>query len=378
MPESALMRVLEVAAMSDSKGLGQIILMLGVLAGCAQVREPVAPAGAAGASATVSSAVNVGATASAKLLPLMAAADGDGVTGSATFTVTTEGVNAEVWVMQCKSSRAYAVQIYAGNACTSAVLSGPVWDGTRGLGIDKVACLGVRGGDAYHVRRSSDPKPWTIGGPATSNLIGHAIAALDPDTLQPVACGQIVAGVEAPIAGAGVAADSVVNVRMEVRAQFAGWCLAQKIVKASSDNCPNPQALIDCSETRCQLSTCLASCADYAACLDKAPDPCAAMSDCAMSAACTECNSKLVQCSLNLCFDVLACAPPITPDGPCVKLEACCASQAERAEVCLDLVKRLERLSGDPSCYGVMFDEDFKHNLINDTPECDFGAVPAQ
>jgi hypothetical protein len=355
------------------------VLLLGLVAGCAVAREPLtlASGGAAGTGGSTAqpAAADVGATALAKLEPLMAAADGSGVTGSVKFTATSEGMNAQVWVMQCKSSRNYQLQIYEGNACTSAVLGGPTWDGTRGVGISKVACLGVRGGEAYYMRPSSDPKPWTIGGPAASDLVGHAIAVLDPDSMQPVACGQIGAGVAAPVAGA--AADSVVNVRSEVRAQFAGWCLAQKIVKSPGASCPGPEALVDCAQTRCQLAACLSTCADYAACQDKTPEPCAAMSDCTMSAECTECTSNLLRCSLNYCFDVVACAAPSTPNGPCVKLEACCATQGDRAEVCVDLVKRLEQLSGDPSCYGAMFDEDFKHNLLIKSPECDFGSVPA-
>jgi hypothetical protein len=69
--------------------------------------------------------------------------------------------------------------------------------------------------------------------------------------------------------------------------------------------------------------------------------------------------------SLHACFcaDTIACAAPITAGGPCSQLEACCAMQGDAAAMCLDTVHTIEKLSGDPSCYGAMMDWDINAHL---------------
>jgi hypothetical protein len=63
------------------------------------------------------------------------------------------------------------------------------------------------------------------------------------------------------------------------------------------------------------------------------------------------------------CSDIIHCAPPITPNGPCSKVEACCQSQGDFAARCLALARQLESLGGDPSCVGAMSDWDFNSHL---------------
>jgi hypothetical protein len=41
-------------------------------------------------------------------------------------------------------------------------------------------------------RTTTDPKPWTVGPPAESNVIGHVMVLHDPDMpTKRIACGEI-------------------------------------------------------------------------------------------------------------------------------------------------------------------------------------------
>ena len=80
--------------------------------------------------------------------------------------------------------------------------------------------------------------------------------------------------------------------------------------------------------------------------------------------------SSTFDCMLGFCDEVLSCAAPSAPNGPCRKVEACCRKQREGVDACLELLARTERLSGDPSCAGLLEDAAFLGDLANDPP-CD-------
>jgi len=183
-----------------------------------------------------------------------------------------------------------------------------------------------------------------------------------------VACGKITLDQALPPSDAG--SGELALPRAEVRAQLAGLCIAKAIVRTSTQECPRPEDLADCASTHCDLDACLRECADYTACLDGEAEPCA--SSCPATPACTQCAGAVASCAIGHCVALLNCAVP-TPHGPCSKVEACCAQQGGgRAAYCLDALRKLEMVSGDPSCVGLMYDADFNRNFANN-PRCDFG-----
>lgn len=309
-----------------------------------------------------SSAGGVGKKASAKLDQVHES----GVTGLAELSVTASGVDLMVSISLGTPIRDYPVYIYAGTDCTDRVLQGPIWDDPRGQGISAVATVGSGSGVGFYTRLASDPKPWTIGGKAASDVLGHVLAVVDPDTMRPAACGRITAHPD-NLADAGSAPSSV---SMSVRAQVAGICVAKQVVKRStSDACPDPVAYTDCAEMHCGLAACVQQqCADYARCLAKASDEC--VSGCAQTTECARCSAQITQCVLGHCLDVLACGMETmaTLGGPCSQLEACCMRQGARTQYCLDLAHEAEKISGDATCIGLLSDHDFNTSLASDSP----------
>jgi hypothetical protein len=312
---------------------------------------------AAGHAAPDAGSAHLGGSAIAQLEPTDAAAlsDNPPIMGTASFTNTSEGVDLLINVRGCLGTQSYPVYIQQGTDCSDATLLGAHWDSPRGEGIGTVDCTGTAGlGRNYDSRLATDKKPWTIGNPGSSDVLGHALVIYDPSTLQPVACGQIVRADDKafspPTADAGAP--------MRTRAQIAGLCLGKAFVRDNGQECPNPDELVKCASTHCELDACVATCSDFIGCVnsDSSGDPCSAQFTCPIDAACATCQSQITNCTLGFCPDVVACAPPITPDGPCSQLEACCAMQGDSAANCLDLVHALEKYSGDPSCVGVMLD----------------------
>lgn len=281
-------------------------------------------------------------------------------TGDARFTVTTEGVDLALSVMGCvQYLKGYPLRIHDGSSCDDAAALGEVFGGKRGAGIPGVYCGGTAGnGEFFYSRASTDPLPWTLGGPAASNIIGRLLVLHDPVSDEPLACGEIVAEPEA-VPDAGVA--DVPEPSLETQSALAGYCTLQAVARDSTQACPDRQKMVDCATTHCELTTCFTECADYASCADQQPDVCTATS-CAMPAPCLQCMTHVFQCMINFCDDALACAVP-TADGPCTKLEHCCMTQGDYADRCLMLVHQLSSISGDPSCNGVMKDWDWNTHL---------------
>jgi hypothetical protein len=285
------------------------------------------------------------------------------VEGTATFEMTGSGVDLTVSINGCANGAPYPIVIHEGSDCASAMSQGPEWDPPRGEGITSLICLGNSSrGTAHYTRPASGPKPWSVGGSAASDVVGHVILIVDPVTMRPVACGPIVLEADAGVAPAG----PVVIPRLGVLAQAAGLCTLN--TWAPDAGCPDPGRLVDCACTHCDLSACLANCSDYVTCLQRESASCA--NDCPMPDACSSCLSRITACELGFCIDVIGCAVP-TPGGPCSKLEACCELQGPRVDTCLYTVNVVEKLGGDTSCTGLMHDQDFLTNGAYD-PQCNF------
>jgi hypothetical protein len=303
----------------------------------------------------------VGAKATAKLEPVAAASDGDStpVSGTASFSETSAGVDLTIGMRGCAIGKTYPLFIQAGGDCSSASLLGARWDSPRGENINEIMCTGTTGmGRTFYTRPKQDAKPWTIGNPAASNILGHVLVAYDSATLQPIACGPIVRAEDAPPVTAPAKGQGPSS---ELKAQLAGLCLGRQIVRDNAQTCPDPEALARCAGAHCELDACVPICADYLACLEQESDPC--QSACLPDNPCSDCQNKVWQCTLGFCLSEIACASPVTPDGPCAQLEACCAMQGDGAASCLETVHLLEKLSGDPSCFGAMHDWDTTSHL---------------
>ena len=187
------------------------------------------------------------AVAVAELDPLPAAAAPGGtdsgvatpIVGQATFTATGDGVDLTIAITSCASGTLYPVVIHEGTACSSAMLRGPDWDAPRGDGIVGLACTNSGVSRLYYSRPSSDPKPWSLGAPSSSDVMGHVLVIADPATMQPLACGAIVAAPED--AGASTATSSSEAGALppvDVRAQLAGLCLYR--MQSPTGQCPDP------------------------------------------------------------------------------------------------------------------------------------------
>jgi hypothetical protein len=143
---------------------------------------------------------------------------------------------------------------------------------------------------------------------------------------------------------------------LEVRAQLGGICLARMIVRDNTQDCPDPAQFEACVKDNCNLAECISECASYVACLETSADVCDLTCSQLLDKPCSDCTGSLRTCALGFCGNQFSCASPPAPDGPCAKLEACCGMQGDSAASCLDTVHAIERLSGDPSCYGIMRD----------------------
>lgn len=312
-------------------------------------------------------AAHVGAKAS---VTVDAIADG-AIHGDGTFTETAAGVDLEFQVRGCanaNNAKSLPLMIVEGGDCSAASLLGPHWDGARGEDIPAASCIGASGGGrTFYTRLQSDPKPWTVGTPEASNVIGHALVVYDPETLQPKACGVI--GRAPDKERAAPMSASTGGPSEDARAVISSLCLGRMIVRDNAQDCPNPKELNACASMHCEVDACLETCSDYTACLDQqvstGTDICqAALVQCQVAQDCSTCIGNINRCVVGFCLDQLACAAPIMPGGPCSQLEACCNMQSDaEAQPCLDEVRALEKLSGDPSCYGAMRDWDTTAHL---------------
>ncbi|HEY2734003.1 MAG TPA: hypothetical protein VGI70_08460 [Polyangiales bacterium] len=297
------------------------------------------------------------------------------IIASVTFRTTPDGVDLTLLGVDCRTAYSYPVRIYASSDCATIEADSQPWDGARGTLSDKAICLGGPGARIYESRANADPKPWSIGGAAASNLVGRTIAIHDPDTLEPLACG----GIELSDGGVPWIATAATPPPSLVVAQLAGLCGLGPIPTAAADDaqlgCPNVDHVASCALTHC-LSGCLDTCADYAACLAASPQAC--MSSCQPDDACRSCLPSVSQCMLGFCQADISCAPPPTAGGPCTELRECCMRQGPLVEGCLSLVQEFENLSGDPSCIGALSDVDFNGAFAFRSPCYPDGGAPMQ
>jgi hypothetical protein len=348
-----------------------------LLAGCAEKhgeRGSVAPgpdasagssgkagrAGAGGARSIERGEKNrLGARATASLDPIgNATEDGSWRSGTATFMQTAAGVDLMLQMRGCLTDHTYPLFIQEGRDCNAETLLGAHWDSPRGENMSEVKCVGTTGGGrTFYTRAVSDKKAWTIGEPTNSNILGHVLVAFDSTTSQPVACGQIVRAEDSPVVTPPSDAEPAPSA--ETKAYLAGYCLSTQIVRDNAQQCPDPAALAKCASEHCELDACAQKCSKYLACTQQDPVPC---ENCVPEDDCGQCSSDVYQCTIGFCFDQFACAAPVSPDGPCSQLEACCAQQGDQAGECLELVQLIEKISGDPSCFGALRDWDtFAH-----------------
>jgi hypothetical protein len=361
-------------------GCGNLILWVGLVAtsaaGCARDHgrggEPGATPSEGGPAAEVPDAAlpalshdekgHVGAQAFVRFATLESAglSEEAKVEGDASFAETSNGVDLQVMMRRgCVPSSGHSVFILQGSDCSPASVRGPRWDAPRGEGITEVTCdLSLGGsGRSFYTRPKGHAKPWTIGTPKESNLLGHA-AVLTDAAGKALACGVITRTPDVlPPKLTGASTNT------ELNALLAGICLAKTFVPDSTRECPNPGELTRCSREHCRLDQCAHACSEFLTCLEPLADPCQEEFECEMTQACSDCRTEVSNCTLRFCTDEIACAPPAQPDGPCARLEACCAMQGDETLQCMQLVRALERLSGDASCLGAMQDWDVVSHL---------------
>ena len=124
---------------------------------------------------------------------------GNTVTGSATFTNVSTGVQVVIHLANCPAG-AHGIHIHEGAACTDANTQGAHWGGAggpgegiveSGTGTGSITCEADMTADLTYTRPSTPAATaWTIGAPAATNVIGHvmvvhAVGPVDqPDRLR--------------------------------------------------------------------------------------------------------------------------------------------------------------------------------------------------
>lgn len=320
-----------------------------------------AVSGKAGSASSDSKSVP-GTRAVANLERLGDVADDGTLYGVAKFNVTTSGVDLSLNTFNCGMGKAIQLYVQEGRDCSPETIAGERWDGARGAGVPVVTCLTINNiGRLAYSRPNEDKKPWSIGGSPASDLLGHALVAYDANSGTPLACGVVMRADEPVVSPPTKTSPS--KTPLAQRAVIAGMCVANIIVRDNLQKCPDPKALTACADEHCNLEACVQKCANYLACTAQAEDPCSVAATCEVDDACGTCNSEVVQCGFMFCADVIACAAPPTPGGPCSQLEACCAQQGDEAMSCLSTVQLLAKLSGDASCLGAIHDWDFFSHL---------------
>jgi hypothetical protein len=282
----------------------------------------------------------------------------DPIAADATFHVTLAGMDLSAKVSGCEPFlKGYPLRLHIGSSCADATSLGPGWDSQDAGAEALVYCNGTSGtGASYSSRLDTDARPWTLGGPASTNILGRVLVIHDPVSDAPLACGVIpMSAMRPPDAGGAIALP------LALSADLAGYCTLSGLTPDASPPCPDRQALVDCATDHCGLAECFGPCADYVGCLNASPDPCHATS-CTMNAACGACTNGMFGCLANFCLDTVGCAP-VTPGGPCSTLETCCAMQGDYEQACLRTIHQLEKLGGDPTCLGTTQDWDFNSHV---------------
>ncbi len=115
----------------------------------------------------------VGTTAAAQIVGF----NGGTVSGTATFTQSGTDVTVQITVNNCPADvvGGLPVHIHQGTSCADETSQGGHWDMTRGEGIPNIVCTGTTGSTTL-TRAATDPTlAWSVGGAATTNVIGHAV-----------------------------------------------------------------------------------------------------------------------------------------------------------------------------------------------------------
>jgi hypothetical protein len=298
------------------------------------------------------------ATANVRLQPTAPARAEDPLNGTVAFRTTSGGVDLEAYVSGCNGGGPFAVAILDATDCEADSLEAQAW--ARGDEIPPINCVGPTGPGRLYYAHPDERERWTIGGAAKSNLIGRALVVREPSSGTAVACGVIERGED--VAAVPLPPDDRPP-SIEVRAQISGLCFAKQFSAASVGDCADSEALVACAADHCELGACLETCAEQVECIDGSEDVCAAMFTCPITDACSQCENAIWLCASGYCPQLFGCVPPITRDGPCGQLEACCALQGEGAAACLQNFRLAGSLGGDATCIGAMQDWDLLSHL---------------
>jgi hypothetical protein len=117
---------------------------------------------------------------------------GAGLSASAVFSAVGEGVTLSVVLDRCQPGKLYPIHIHEGDSCADAMAPGAYWDQPRGEDIPDLECGGANRASLGYVRSNSSAKPWSVGAPDASNLVGRTLVLNDPnDRTLRIACGVI-------------------------------------------------------------------------------------------------------------------------------------------------------------------------------------------
>jgi len=139
--------------------------------------------GGTAGSGTAGSSSMGGGKATANIMPF----GGGMAMGTATFTQTGSDVKVDVMLTAGCPMGGAPVHIHQGTSCMDATTQGGHWDTTppapgRGEGIPNITCMGATG-TTTATRMPTDPAlAWTVGGPMTTNVVGHVIVVHQPST----------------------------------------------------------------------------------------------------------------------------------------------------------------------------------------------------
>src|SRR5258706_11678586 len=106
---------------------------------------------------------------------------GGTVTATGTFTQSGTDVLLSVTLSGCVAGKTYNTHIHQGSDCTDTMTQGGHWDMTRGEGIPAIMCTGTTGTTFTTRSATPDVTAWSVGGNATTNVIGHVLVVHDPD-----------------------------------------------------------------------------------------------------------------------------------------------------------------------------------------------------
>ena len=114
------------------------------------------------------------------------------ITGLASFTTTSAGVELSVMITGCVSGKSYPIHIHEGTSCESTMAQGPHWGPARGEGIPNIACGGSVGSTTLSRGKSDPTLTWTLGDMSESDVIGHVMVIHHADdTTKRIACGKV-------------------------------------------------------------------------------------------------------------------------------------------------------------------------------------------